>query len=252
MPISATCSTMGRNPPGCGIASTPSRWTWKKTKKASRYRQDAFFRLLVLRSIAKRELCRRAGTPRHGGYRVALALPDAEQQHFCACRILKHIVRARKAFHFIKARPARIWPRRRTHGEKLTQFSDLFLRMISQIFHEGRLFGDGNHHDVSPPHSAYVLLTSKDAENAKMFHGAQRFFETIWPAGSIIPMAVNTSFTKAATWIFRQARKQPPCVTVFPASSRFVFALFSAVIKRVLLSSLVLVRQSLPCDSDVR
>src|SRR5260370_15575423 len=193
---------MDRNLPGRGIASTPSRWTWKKTKNASRYRQDAFFRLLVLRSIAKRESCRRAGTCHHGGYRVALALPDAEQQHFCACRILKHVVRTRKALHFIKARPARIWPRRRPHSYKLTQFCDLFLRMISQIFHEGRLFGDGYHHDVSPPHSAYVLLTSKDAENAKMFHGAQRFFQTIWPAGPIIPTAVNTPFTKASTLLF--------------------------------------------------
>jgi hypothetical protein len=58
----------------------------------------------------------------------------------------------------------------------LTQFRDLFLRMVSQIFHEGRLFWNAYHHDVTPPHSAYILLTSKDAGIRKMFHGAQQLF----------------------------------------------------------------------------
>jgi hypothetical protein len=64
--------------------------------------------------------------------------------------------------YLVETGPARIWPRRRTHSEKLTQFSDLFLRMVSQVFHEGRLFLDIYRHDVSPPHSAYVLLNGKD------------------------------------------------------------------------------------------
>jgi len=57
----------------------------------------------------------------------------------------------------------------------LTQFSDLFLRVVSQIFHEGRLFWDVYHHYVSPPHSAYVLLTGKDVENRKMFRAGNKF-----------------------------------------------------------------------------
>src|SRR5258706_1374922 len=140
---------------------------------------DAFFGCLFSGSIAKRDLCRWTGTRHHGGYRIARAVPYAEQQHFGACRILKHVVCARKAFHFIKAGPARIWPRRRTHSEKLMQFSDLFLRMVSQIFHDGRFFGNGYHHYVSPPHSAYLLPTSRDVENRKMFHGSQEFLRQI-------------------------------------------------------------------------
>jgi hypothetical protein len=35
------------------------------------------------------------------------------------------------------------------------QFSDLLLRMISQVFHEGRLFRNCHNHVHSPPHSAY-------------------------------------------------------------------------------------------------
>jgi len=91
--------------------------------------------------------------------------------------------------YFIKTRPARIWPRWRTHSEKLTQFSDLFLRMVPQIFHKGRLFWDVYHDYVSPPHSAYVLLIGKDVENRKMFRSSQTIFLTNWPAGSIILLA---------------------------------------------------------------
>jgi len=36
----------------------------------------------------------------------------------------------------------------------LAQFSNLFLRMVSQIFHKGRVFWNGYRHYVSPPHSA--------------------------------------------------------------------------------------------------
>jgi hypothetical protein len=61
------------------------------------------------------------------------------------------------------------------------QFSNLFPRMVSQIFHEGRFFGNGYHHYVSPPHSAYLLPTSKDVENRKMFHGSQQFLGQIGP-----------------------------------------------------------------------
>jgi len=168
-----------------------------KTKKALRPGRSAFFWLCVLRSIAKKALCRRTGACHQGGCRIALASPYAKQQHFRACRILKHVVRARKAFHFIKARPARIWPRRRAHSEKLTQFIDLFLRMVSQVFHQGRLFWNRYHHYVSPPHSAYLLLTSKDAETRKMFHGWQQILLTNWLPDSIIPMAENTLLIQA-------------------------------------------------------
>jgi len=130
----------------------------------------------AIRSLAKRGSCGRTGAGNDRGYRIDPAFPYPEQQYFRASRILKHVVRVRKALHFIKARPARIWPRGGSHCEKLTQFSDLFLRMVPQIFHEGRLFGNVNHNYVSPPHSAYILLTSKDVENRKMFHRSQQFF----------------------------------------------------------------------------
>jgi hypothetical protein len=68
--------------------------------------------------------------------------------------------------------------------------------MVPQILHEGRLFWNAYHHDVSPPHSAYLLLTSKDVENPKMFHGGQQFLLTNWPPGSIIPIAENTLSTQ--------------------------------------------------------
>jgi hypothetical protein len=152
----------------------------KAKNKGPGCRWDAFL-VAYSQKYGERDLCRWTGTRHHGGYRIARAFPHAEQQHFSACRILKHVVRARKAFHFIKARPARIWPRRRTLSEKLMQFSNLFPRMVSQIFHEGRFFGNGYHHYVSPPHSAYLLPTSKDVENRKMFHGSQQFLSQIGP-----------------------------------------------------------------------
>src|SRR5204863_356711 len=46
---------------------------------------------------------------------------------------------------------------------------------LGHIFHKGRLFWDTYHHSVSQPHSAYLLHTSKDAENRKMFHGGNNF-----------------------------------------------------------------------------
>ncbi len=135
-----------------------------------------FLQLPAIRSLAKRELCGRTGAGNDGGYRIDRAFPYPEQQHFRASRILKHVVRVREALHFIKARPARIWPRGRSRSEKLTQFSDLFLRMVPQIFHEGRLFWNVNHDYGSRPHSAYILHSSKDVENRKMFHRSQQFF----------------------------------------------------------------------------
>src|SRR5712691_9346985 len=67
--------------------------------------------------MAKRDLCRRTGTRHYGGYWIDVASPYAEQQHFRAGRILEHVVRVRKPFYLIKARPARVWPRRRTHSK---------------------------------------------------------------------------------------------------------------------------------------
>src|SRR5438477_12888443 len=178
---------MDHNPPGCAIASTPPPCSWKKTKKASRLSPGRFLQLPAIRSLVKRELCGRTGAGNDGGYRVDRALPYPEQQHFRASRILKHVVRVRKALHFIKARPAWIWPRGRSRSEKLTQFSDLFLRMVPQIFHEGRLFWNVNHNYVSPPHSAYILLSSKTWKIEKCFIAGNNFSLTNWPPGSIIP-----------------------------------------------------------------
>jgi hypothetical protein len=150
-----------------------------------------FSHLLIFKNAAKKGLSRWAGTRHQGGYRIVRALPCAKQQHFAAAGILENVVDVRKAFHFIKAGPARIWPRRGARNEKLTQFGNLFLRMVAQIFHEGRLFWDGYNHYVSPPHSAYILLTSKDAETRKMFHGRQQILQTNWPAGFRLPKAAT-------------------------------------------------------------
>src|SRR5260370_21809649 len=108
-----------------------------KTEKASRLTPATLFGCWFS-GASLRDLCRWTGTRHQVSYRIAIAFPNAKQQHFRGCRILEHVVCARKAFHFIKTRPARIWPRRRARNEKLTQFSDLFLRMASQIFHDGR------------------------------------------------------------------------------------------------------------------
>jgi hypothetical protein len=61
--------------------------------------------------------------------------------------------------------------------------------MVPQIFHKGRLFWDVYHHYVSPPHSAYVLLTGKDVENLKMFRGWQQFSRQIGLLVPPFPMA---------------------------------------------------------------
>src|SRR5205809_960110 len=74
---------------------------------------------------------------------------------------------------------ALIWPLRLAHSQKLTQFSDLFLGMVPQIFHDRRLFWGVYHHYVSPPHSAYLLLIGKDVENRKMFRSPQQFSRQI-------------------------------------------------------------------------
>jgi hypothetical protein len=155
--------------------------------------------LLIFKNKAKKGLSRWAGTRHQGGYRIVGAFPCAKQQHFAPAGILEHVVDVRKAFHFIKAGPAWIWPRGRAGNEKLAQFGNLFLRMVAQVFDEGRLFGDVYHHCVSPPHSAYILLTSKDAETRKMFHGRQQILQTNWPAGFIVPGPGNIMFQETST-----------------------------------------------------
>jgi hypothetical protein len=150
------------------------------------------FSIADLKRPTKRELSRGARTSHQRGYRVVRALPSTKQQHLASVRILENVVDVCKTFHFKKAGPAWIWPRGRACNEKLTQFVNLFLRMIAQIFDQGRLFWDSYRHYVSPPHSAYILLTSKDAETRKMFHGAQQILQTIWPAGFCLSGAGNT------------------------------------------------------------
>jgi hypothetical protein len=81
----------------------------------------------------------------------------------------------RLAFHFIEARPARIGTRRSADHKKLAQFRNLILRVVSQVFDNGRLFCGIDHDCLSPPHLAYLLLIPKDERNQKMFHGLQRF-----------------------------------------------------------------------------
>src|SRR5216684_4632737 len=220
MPTSGTFLMMDRNPRECVIASIRCRWSWRKTKKRAGWEQPGrFFRLLILHSEGKEELSRWAGTPHQGGYRIVRPFPRAKQQYLGAAGIFEHVVDVRKAFHFIKAGPARIWARRRARDEKLTQFGNLFLRMVAQIFDEGRLFGDVYHHYASPPHSGYVLLTSKDAETGKMFHDRQQIFQTNRPAGFIVPGAENTVLKRLAHEYTVSAAKsslRPPLRRAFP------------------------------------
>src|SRR5579859_8299230 len=86
---------------------------------------------------------------------IALAIPNAKQHHFRSCRIPENVINARTPFDFKEAGPARVWPRRGTGMKQHAQLSNLLLRMISQVFHEGRVFCNCHHHVHSPPHSAY-------------------------------------------------------------------------------------------------
>src|SRR6266850_8050763 len=164
MPTWDTCLMMDRSPPACAIASTRPRWIWRKTKKASRFSPGRFFfQLCFSQGSRNRILGSGAGTRHQRCYRVALAIPGSQEQHFCAGRILEDVVGGRMPVDFVKTGPARIRPRWRAPDQKQTQFIELFLRVVSQIFHQGRLFGNCEHHWISPPHSAYLLLTNKDA-----------------------------------------------------------------------------------------
>ncbi len=131
-------------------------------------------------------LRRSDGTSHH--LRHGIATPNAEQQYFCPRRVLEHVKDIRNAFNFVKTGPPRIWPRRRSHCQKLPQFRELFLRMVSQIFHKGRSFLDCEIHFHSPPHSAYLLLSCKDVKTLRMFRHPQRFFLSNWPALELPPV----------------------------------------------------------------
>src|SRR6266850_947674 len=179
----ATCLTMDRNPRECATASTRSRWNWRKSRKAPQFYQDAFSVLLFSR-IQEKGLGSGAGTRHQRCDRVALAIPGSQEQHFRAGRILENVIGGRMPVDFVKTGPARIGPCWCAPKQKQAQFSQLFLRMVSQIFHQRRLFGDCEHHWISPPHSAYLLLTCKDVKTPEMFRGPQQFSETNWPMGS--------------------------------------------------------------------
>ena len=127
----------------------------------------------------KRKLGRWAGTRDHFGNGVAI--PYANQQDFCPRGILEHVEGARAPLDFEESGTPRIRSGSGARNEKLTQFCELFLRMVSQIFYNRRLFCDSDHFCISPPHSAYLLLTSKDERTSEKFHARQQFSVTNWP-----------------------------------------------------------------------
>src|SRR5882724_2366183 len=179
------CLTMDRNPRECAIASTRSHWNWRKIRKRPGFHRDAFSSSAFLKDLGKC-LGSGAGTRHQRCYRVALAVPGSQEQHFRAGRILENVIGSRMPVDFVETGPARIGSRWRPPKQKQAQFSQLFLRVVSQIFHQGRLFGYSEHHWISPPHSAYLLLTCKDVKRREMFRGQQQFSVTNWPIGALM------------------------------------------------------------------
>src|SRR5882762_7797060 len=94
----------------CVIAST--RWpsNWRRTRKAPGFRRSASFGFVFSR-ISEKELRSRAGTRHHRCYRVALAFPRSQKEHFRAGRVLENVIGARMPVDFKKTGAPRIGPR---------------------------------------------------------------------------------------------------------------------------------------------
>jgi hypothetical protein len=89
----------------------------------------------------------------------------------------------------------------------------------------------------------------KDVQNRKMFRGAQQFFGGLFgQIGLLVPWfrCPKASAYKGIPRISCEAGKLPPVFSRVQGSAAFPNSRFSAVIQCVLLSSLVLVRRSLP------
>src|SRR5580704_2319470 len=156
MPTWDMYSTMVRSRRGCAIASIQQPWNWTKKRKTKKRPGRAETLLRCLCSQENSEKLRgRTGAGHELSNRIAFAIPHTKQHYFRSRRIFKNVINVRTPFDFKEAGPSRIWPRRSAGVKQYAQFSNLLLRMISQVFHEGRVFRNCHHHVHSPPHSAY-------------------------------------------------------------------------------------------------
>jgi len=175
MPHLGTCLTMDRNPRECAIASTRSRWNGRKIRKRPGLDRDAFFSSAFLKDEGECFRQRGRNTP-PTLLPVALAIPGSQEQHFGAGRIFENVIGGRMAVDFVKTG-------RRGSGRvgatpsEAAQFIELFLRVVSQIFHQGRclvtvsIIGFLRHIQLisSPPVRRIKL---------EMFRGHTDFFRT--------------------------------------------------------------------------
>jgi len=86
----------------------------------------------------RKQLRRRARAGDH--FRDRIAVPNAEEEDLAAVRIFKDVVDAVHAGNLKESGAARVRPRWRCATKQYSQLRHFFLRMISQIFQDGRLF----------------------------------------------------------------------------------------------------------------
>src|ERR1700676_31650 len=149
------CLRMVRGQRACGTVSIQQPWNWMKKRKTKKPRRGRSASQLFALSGEKQELRCRTGASHELCDRIALAVPHTKQHYFRPRGIFENVINVRTPFDFKEAGPTRIWPRRSTGMKQHAQFSNLLLRMISQVFHEGRVFRNCHNHVHSPPHSAY-------------------------------------------------------------------------------------------------
>jgi hypothetical protein len=114
----------------------------RNAKKTEAPRRTGALLVSLALSGEIRELGSWAGAGHELCDRIAIAFPHTQQHYLRPRRIFENVVNARTPFDFKEAGPPRIWPRWGTGLKQHAQFSNLLLRMISQVFHEGRVLSN--------------------------------------------------------------------------------------------------------------
>src|SRR5882724_2480300 len=148
------CSTTDRSRLGCAIASIPRHSNSTKIEFTTAKKETLRRGRSVSFPVSKQSKRLRSRTGASHEFGNGIPVPHAEQQDLRACRIFEYVKNCRLPLDFKEAWTPRIRPRRSASAQQQTQFCNLLRRMISQVFHERRFFGHGDHFSV-PPHSAY-------------------------------------------------------------------------------------------------
>jgi hypothetical protein len=74
-----------------------------------------------------------------------IAFPDPQQENLLASRIFENVKDIVLPFDFKESRPSRVRLRRRAVAQQPAQLNNLLLRVVVQVFDEGRSFCNGNH-----------------------------------------------------------------------------------------------------------